>query len=273
MRLNQVVLRALRSAHGMQRSARNVRRAVLLLGVTGMISGAGLLAAGFALAANGSEPGNLHLNPASGPANTTPAAATTDGCPTGFQASAQLEEFNTIGTTASRISKVVPSPVAAFNLLLAGSIGDLLGSTDVTPGGTVEFAVGCYSQIAGTGSVKFVQATFVTLSADGTSYSTSASGPSGSPSPSSTPSVTPSVTPSGTPSVTPTPPPTSSAIPSGAPATGAGGASPPGHGSDLLIALGATLLAGSTTATGLAIRRARRLPAAGTPGTTRLGGS
>jgi hypothetical protein len=160
------------------RTAGRLRRGAVLLGVVGLTAGAAMLTAGSALAANGSQPGNLVLNPASGASTLTPAASTTTGCPAGFQGSAQLEEFNTDGTAASRISQVNNAVTAPFSLNLIGNVGALLGSTNLpATGGTVEWAVGCYSLSAGTGSVQYVQSTFVTLSADGSSFTSSATGP------------------------------------------------------------------------------------------------
>lgn len=289
----QGVPSAARQAIVRWRAASRIRRGALLLGVAGMTVGAGLLTAGFAWAATGSQPGNLILSPGSGLATLTPTWSTTDGCPSGFQGSAEMSEFKPDGSLASRISPAVNSGLtAAFGGTLDGSIGALLRFAGVTGGETAEFAIGCYNQGGATGSVEFVQSTFVTLSSDGSSYSTSSSGPSGSPSPTVTPTSTPTSTPTATPTSTPTstptgtptptptptatdtstptptptptdtstttPPPSSSAIPSGAPATGGGGASPPSSGNDLLIALGATLLAGSAAAVGLAARRTRQ---------------
>ena len=174
MPVMQTLLRVLRDAQVRWRTATGIRRAVLLLGSVGMIAGAGLLTAGVALAGVGSEPGHLRFSPASGAATLRPSYSTTDGCPVGYQASAQLSEFNMNGTFASRIGVVVPGPVAAFHGVLAGNIGAVLGVTNITKGGTVEFAIGCYSQIAGTGKVRWVQSSFLTLSSDGKSYSTSA---------------------------------------------------------------------------------------------------
>jgi hypothetical protein len=209
----------------------------VLFALVGMTTGAALATAGLALAANGSQPGNLILSPASGAATSTPTWSTTDGCPAGHQGSAEVSEFKPDGTFASRISVTDNSGLtAAFRGTFDGNIGAMLRVTGVTHGGSVEFAVGCYSSEGGTGSVVFVQSTMVTLSANGSSYTTSSS--SGSPSPTATPTSTPS----------------------GGPQTGFGGASLPGNGNNLLIALGATLAAGSAAAMGLAVRRARALP-------------
>jgi hypothetical protein len=250
---------------------------VVLAGVVGLTAGAGLLTAGSALASNGSQPGKLVLAPASGASSLTPTWSTKDGCPAGFQGSAQLSEFNTNGTYASAISSVVQSPVAAFHGTLLGDIRALLGVTNIKKGGTIEFAIGCYSGVATSGKVKYVQSTFVTLSSSGSSYSTRSSAgksQSTSPDPSSTPTgsgvgvpidvqvtgATSTSTPTSTPTVsaapTPSPTATSTSVPAGAPATGAGGASRPSS-NVILIALGATALAGSGVVTGLAIRRRR----------------
>lgn len=169
---------ALRDTKVRWRSRGSILRGALVLGATGLTLGASLLTAGAASAAAvGSQPGKLVFHPASGAATVTPTWSTTDGCPAGFQKSAQMSEFNTNGSFASRISPVVASPTAAFHGTLLGSVGAVLGVTNVKKGGTVEFAIGCYSQIAGTGKVKWVQATFLTLSSTGKSFTTKSSPP------------------------------------------------------------------------------------------------
>jgi hypothetical protein len=249
-----------RDANRRWRTARRIRRAVLLFALLGMTTGAGLVTAGVALAAGGSQPGNLILRPASGATTLRPTWSTTDGCPAGYHGSAQLSEFNTNGTLASRISPTVAKVTRPFSGTLDGDIGALLRRTDIKKGGTIQFAVGCYSLKSGKGKVEYVQSTFVTLSSAGTSYTTSSS--LGSQTAGTVPiTVTvPGSSPGPTASATSSPGPTSSGPPSGGAQTGAGGASLPGGGNDLLIALGATLLAGSAAAAGLAVRRARALP-------------
>jgi hypothetical protein len=163
--------------HGVQGGSRfrKFRRAAVVAGAIGLTAGAGLLSAGSALASNGAQPGNLILHPASGASSLRPTWSTTNGCPAGYQGSAEVSEFNTNGSFASRISITVNNPVAAFSGTLDGNVAALLSvATNVKPGQTSEWAIGCYSQIAGTGHVKWVQSTFVKLSADGKSYSTSA---------------------------------------------------------------------------------------------------
>jgi hypothetical protein len=175
MPIIHVVQGAQRDAKVGSRMAGALRRTAVVVGAVGLTGGAGLLSAGSALASNnGSQPGKLTLHPASGPSKLRPTWSTKDGCPVGYQASAEMSEFNANGSFASRISVTVNKPVAAFSGSLDGNMSALLslGST-VKPGQTSEWAIGCYSQIAGTGKVKWVQSTFVTLSTDGKTFTTS----------------------------------------------------------------------------------------------------
>jgi hypothetical protein len=266
-----------RDEQARRRTPAGVRRLAVAFAAVGMIAGAGLLTAGFAMAANTLEPGNLTLTPASGPVSTQPTWATTDGCPTGFQGSAVLSEFNTDGSFASNVSAIVNSPTTAFTGTLQNTISSELSATAVANGGTVAFAVGCFSQSGGTGSVEYVQLTFVQLSSDGTTYATTDAGPTpasaqsptatststpaaadpaaATSSPTSTPTATASATPTATASASASP---TSTLPSGGAQTGYGGSALPGGPSNLLIVLGAIALAGSAAAMGLAVRRWRK---------------
>jgi hypothetical protein len=178
MSVIQVVLGRLRAADTRRPTAGRLRRGAVVLGVVGLTAGAAVASAGSALAANGSQPGNLTLSPGSGAVTLQPTWSTSTACPAGNQGSAVVEEFNTDGSAATRVSQVVNSPTAPItNATLLGSVGALLGSSNVGNGGTVEWAVGCYSQIAGTGTVVYVQSTFVTLDSAGANFSTGATGP------------------------------------------------------------------------------------------------
>jgi hypothetical protein len=239
-----------------------------------MTAGAVLLTAGFALAGVGSEPGDLVLSPASGPLSTDATWSTTVACPSSFQGSANIYEY--AGTTSfGLISSFNDSVTAPFSGLFDGSVGALLGNAGFSGSapGTAEFVVVCYSGSSGSGSATNAMSEFVSVAAGATTYTTSSSvsgspgpsmsasastspSPSISPSPSASPSPSTSASPSTSPAATPS---TSSSFPSGAPATGAGGASRSGP-SALLISLGATALVGSAAATGLAVRRRRRMP-------------
>ncbi len=167
------VLGARRDAKVRLRAIGGVRRTAVVAGAIGLTAAAGVLTAGSALASNGLQPGNLILEPASGAVSLTPTFATTDGCPAGYQGSAQVSMFAASGALISRISVAVPLPTAAFHGTLDGKIGAILKYAGVKSGGTSQWAVGCYSGPGGTGNVRWVQYTVVKLAADGKSYSIS----------------------------------------------------------------------------------------------------
>jgi hypothetical protein len=267
-----------------RRSIMRPRRVVVLIASLGMISGVGLLAAGFVLAGVGSEPGNLSLNPASGATTLQPTWSTTDGCPSGYQMSAEMADFKTDGTLISRISPVVSAGLTAgFSGTLDFKMSVLASTGGFGGGGTVEFAIGCWNGPGGTGTgstpVKYTQSIYVTVTSSGTYFTGTSASPSATPtittsstssaspsttasaSPSTTASASPSTTASSTASASASPSPTST-LPSGGPQTGYGGAARPGGGSNLLIALGAVATAGSAAAMGVAVRR-RGTPADG----------
>jgi hypothetical protein len=284
-----------------------------------MIAGAGLLTAGLGQAATGpsrvgTDPtiGTVILSPTSGTSATTTTWTTTDGCPTGFQSSAVLEEVN-LNSTGTAISSPMTFTAVSGPFNLTGSnpvtsqpliedVPDLLSAANVNPGGSTEWVLKCSSVPSGLGLVPtsgvYFQDIDVSLGSTGTTYSVGTSTGTPTPTPTDTSSGTPTPTPTDTSSGTPTPTPTdtssgtptptptdtstgtptptptdtstgtaapipaatSSVLPSGAPATGAGGASLPGDGNNVLTGLGATLLAGSAASIGLALRR-KRLPA------------
>jgi hypothetical protein len=226
-------------------------RWLVLLGVLGLTAGAGLLTATAALAITGSQPGNLIITPAQGATTVTATWSSTTPCPTGFQGSAQVFALNTDGSLGSSVSTVVAAPAAAgFGGTFSGPMGQLISlGTNVLPGGTSQFVVFCFAGAAGSGNKMFVQAEWVTLSANGSTYTTGSTPPA-SPSPTSTPTSTGTSAPSPTPG--------SAGFPAGAAATGGGRAALSGDGNNVLDSLGAAAFAGSAVAMGLAIRRARR---------------
>jgi hypothetical protein len=130
----------------------------------------------------GSQPGNLQLNPASGPLTTSPTWSTTTACPAGFQAGASLFESGTLGLGTAQPNAAIISPVvfpvsAPFSGTLnpggvAAALNSVTGVSASNP--TVEWVVGCWSgPNVGTGNVAFVQSTLVTVAPDGTTYTTS----------------------------------------------------------------------------------------------------
>jgi hypothetical protein len=150
----------------------------MLLGVTGVAAGTVALSAGPAWAGGvGSEPGNVKFSPASGAIESQPTWSTTDACPEGNRASAQLAIFNQSGQFLSLISPVAYGVSKPFSGTLDGTLAAILRFAHVDSGNSLEFVVGCYNQVGGTGSVKWIQSTQVTLSSTGSSFTTSA--PSG----------------------------------------------------------------------------------------------
>jgi hypothetical protein len=164
---------ALRDAAVTLRAAATGHRAAVLLGAIGMMAGAAVMTAAPALAGVGSEPGNVKFSPASGATKLTPTWSTSDGCPSGYQGSAQMAIFDGNATLLSAISNVAYDVKGPFTGELDGNLGAILRFAKVPNDGSLEFAVGCYSQQGATGKVDWLQSTLVTLSSDGTSYSTS----------------------------------------------------------------------------------------------------
>jgi hypothetical protein len=265
------------------------RLAIVLLALTAMVTGAFLLTGGLAFATKAAQPGDLELTlgpsvARSGPLTQTPTWKATTACPAGYQVSAQLAEFATSGTLLSRISPVQEVGLASpgFTGTLDGTVGALLqyaGASAAHPG-TIEWAVGCWNGVSGTGTGKtpvlYEQSTFVTATSAGT-YTTSSSSPSPSSSASPSSSVSPSSSPSpssAAPSSSPSPAPTAtSSAPTGGAQTGGGGASLPGSRNGLLIALGAMLLTASAGAAAMAIRRGQALSGNARPDGTGLPGN
>lgn len=152
-------------------------RSAALLGAVSLVAGGMLLGGGVAHAAVGTVPGALTLNPASGSLNTTPTYSTTVGCKTGFQGSAVVKEVHADGTT-NNVTAANASVVNPFTGTFQGTIGAVEGFAGANPGDTIELVVFCFSGPSGTGTPDPEQSTFLTFSADGTSYSTSATAPS-----------------------------------------------------------------------------------------------
>jgi hypothetical protein len=158
-----------------------LRRSALALGLAGGLVGGMLLGASPASAGVGSAPGALTLTPASGATTTTPTFATTEGCPSGVQASAVVEAVTTGGSLIS-VSTVLDSSTGinlatTFTGSLSATITRIQGFAGTANGGTFELVVQCASLTGDTGTTQNVMSTFVTISSNGSQYSTSSSGP------------------------------------------------------------------------------------------------
>jgi hypothetical protein len=90
-----------------------------------------------------------------------------------------LYALNTDGSIGSSISPAVSGVTAPFSGTLEAAVAKVFSlATDVVPGGTSEWVVGCSAGPGGTGNQQFVEPVYVTLSASGSSYTASASPPS-----------------------------------------------------------------------------------------------
>ena len=153
-------------------------RAALMLGVATATAGALVLGAGAAYAGVGLEPGDVALSPTSGSVNSTPTWATTTGCPAAYQGSAvfRIEEG---GGNTFTMSPVVASVASPFSGTLQDPISTIVSLAGLANGGTAELVVYCFSGSSLQGTSSPEMSTFLTLSSDGTTYSTSSTGPAG----------------------------------------------------------------------------------------------
>jgi len=166
-------------------TAGRLRRGAVILAAAGLTVGAGLATAGSALAAVGSQPGNMILSASTGALSSQPTWGTTTACPTGFTGSAEVAEYTSTGTFVSFISEIFASPTAPIPVtsgILDGNVGALLATAgsgiSATNPGTDEWVVDCYPSAAGVGTPEQVQSIFVSVAAGATTYTTSSTGPS-----------------------------------------------------------------------------------------------
>ena len=154
-------------------------RAALMLGVATATAGTMVLGASAAHAAVGKNPGTLALNPTTGPTSSTPTWATTQGCASGFQGSAVLRIEEGGGATFSMSAAVNAGLSGPFSGTLLDPISTIQSVAGLANGGTDEMVVFCFSGAGLTGTSDPEQSEFLTISADGSTYTTSSSGPAG----------------------------------------------------------------------------------------------
>lgn len=121
--------------------------------------------------------GNLCLFPASGSSSLTPAWTTLGGCPAAYLFSAALYTLNADGSLGSRISPVVVNVEGPVSGTLLADVAQDISGTGATGGEPDKWVVVCFSQPGGTGAMDYAQSMYVTLSADGSSYTTSSTPP------------------------------------------------------------------------------------------------
>jgi hypothetical protein len=151
-----------------------VRRVAVILCLLGAAVAATVPTAAPARASVVIGAGELTINPANGPVSTSPTWSMLTACPAGFQTSAVLDSVKTGGTVFSPISPAVAGASSPFSgtLTPGATVGSVLAAENVTAAETVEWVVLCFSGPNGTGDDEAVQAINLTLSADGSSYTT-----------------------------------------------------------------------------------------------------
>jgi hypothetical protein len=151
---------------------KRLKRTALLAGAGAVVVGASLLGTVQAHAALGTNLGAVALTPGSGSTTATPITyATTNACPAAAQGSAVLRLVDPATQGFSNITVVNNSVAAPFSgTLVADALSneqlvypDLLGQT-------VELAMFCFPGASAQGTAVVFQDTYITYSADGTSY-------------------------------------------------------------------------------------------------------
>jgi hypothetical protein len=120
---------------------------------------------------------SVRLNPGSGATSSTPSWSTTEGCPSGHQGSAIFREVHPDGTTNS-ISEMTNQVTAAFSGTLQASIAQIQAAGAIQNGRSQQFVIICFSGPSGTGTLDRAMSVYITYSADGSRYTTSATAPS-----------------------------------------------------------------------------------------------
>ncbi len=164
-------------------------RTVLTLGAAGACVGGMLLIAAPANAVVGTDPtlGTVELSPTTGTSSTTTTWGTADGCPTGFQNSAELYAVNygsspATFTAVSGVVTVSGSTPLGPGIGLADTVLDILSDVGVPDGASDEWVVKCSSIASALGSVAngtavYYQDIDVNLNSTGTTYTVSTPAP------------------------------------------------------------------------------------------------
>jgi hypothetical protein len=150
-----------------------LKRAGVLLGLVATTVGAAMLVPATAQAAVGKDPGHLSFSPAGGAVASTPTWATDTACANAFNSSAKLFVIKDDGTSIAT-SGTITSVTSPFSGTLQASLSAIVGAAHMVAGHTYEFVVQCQTA---TLAQDPEQSEFLTLSADGATYTTSATPP------------------------------------------------------------------------------------------------
>lgn len=158
---------------------KRLKRTAVIVGAGTLIAGASVLGMTQAHAAVGSQPGALSLTPSNGDTTTQNIGyATTTACPAGFQGSGLLRLLDPVTGNPTNLAVVNNSVAAPFSGVWNTDFSILEQIFPGIIGTTSEIAVDCFSGPSATGTGEYTQSTFVTVSADGSTWQeTSNSGP------------------------------------------------------------------------------------------------
>lgn len=164
---------------GLALGSRNGRTAKWLAGVVAIGVGVALTSACSSSTSSGAgqqgqSAASVQLVPASGKTSSTPTWKTAVACPAGFQGSATFKEVHADGTSTNLIAPIVNGTASAFRGTLEASIALIKTAGHIPDGGTQKLFITCYSAQSGTGQLQNQMTMYITYSADGTSYTTSA---------------------------------------------------------------------------------------------------
>jgi hypothetical protein len=157
---------------------KRLKRASVLLGAGALLAGASVLGATQAHAALGTQLGAVSISPNTGPVTTTGITySTTTGCPSGNQGSGLFRLVDPGGAGITNLAAVNNSVASPFSGTLNTTFSTLEQIFPDIVGNTSELVVYCFTGASATGTSVTVQDTFVTISADGSTYTETNSGP------------------------------------------------------------------------------------------------
>jgi hypothetical protein len=150
---------------------KRLKRTAVLLGAGALVAGASLLGSTAAHAAVGTQPGTITLNPSSGPTSTTGITyATTIPCPAGNNSSASVRIVDPVTGTQSQLAPINNAVTAPFSGTFNATFALAASVMPNIVGATSEIVVQCFSGVSGGGTAVAVMDTFVSISADGSTY-------------------------------------------------------------------------------------------------------
>jgi hypothetical protein len=174
---------------------KRLKRAATVTGVAALVVGGSLLASTNAYALSvigqptgGSQTSTLTLTPASGAVGATGITYSASACPSGNQAAAAVYAIDPTTPAGAAFGTINKDQVANQNASVASAFSGTFTTTftneegngvNIAAGTTFELAVYCFAAANGSTAGVWAWDTFVTISPDNTTYTTSATPPAG----------------------------------------------------------------------------------------------